>query len=341
MGEKVRSGQERSEPEPDAIIRLEDEGWRAQILISSVELDVFTAIDRGLRTAGRLATAKGWDELATGNLLNSLCPLGLLKKRKGVYSLTPMPRAFLSRESSTYGGDAFLMNVSPRFIGNLGRYVRTGRASIPNVSSAALMQAWREEALMESRRRTRIPQSLKMWRLAGLDPKKRRHLRILDIASGCGIKSLTMARYNPDAEVTCLDSPKVVEVAKRLAKEWRVDDRAMFIGGNLMKHEFGSGEYDAVLLGQINFFLDERENTALMKRVCRALKPGGIVMIHAPVVDEERCRSPALPWSLWVSLFSDGGGAFTFSEISRILRRAGFGGVRGHGDMLVTARKKK
>jgi len=79
---------------------------------------------------------------------------------------------------------------------------------------------WKQDAAMESMRTSRIAESLEMWRTVGIDPDVKQDLRVLDLASGCGIKSFVLAQRNPNVAITCADWAGVLEVAKRLADKW-------------------------------------------------------------------------------------------------------------------------
>src|SRR5260370_16257213 len=50
------------------------------------------------------------------------------------------------------------------------------------------------------------------------DPAGNQKLRILDIAAGHGLYGLAFAKRNPQAEITAVDWPNVLEVAKENAQ---------------------------------------------------------------------------------------------------------------------------
>lgn len=103
--------------------------------------------------------------------------------------------------------------------------------------------------------------------------------------------------------------------------------------------DYGEAEFDAVLLGQITYYLSMEQNKTILRKVYRALKPGGVVVIHVPIADEERSRSDNLLCGVVVLLFSQDGDIYTFSEYETMLKEAGFSKITKHNESLISARK--
>lgn len=104
--------------------------------------------------------------------------------------------------------------------------------------------------------------------------------------------------------------------------------------------DYGDSMFDTVLLGQITYYLAPDQYKSVLKKVCRALKPGGLVVIHAPIADEERYKSEAL--ILAVVLFAVYGGkgdSYTFSECKAVLEDVGFSEITKHSESLISATK--
>ena len=319
---------------PDQIWEVIRGGWRAYILRTAVQLDVFATIANGLRTAEAIATAKNWAIRPTRVLLDGLCPLGFLTKKSGEYLLTPISEAFLVSNGETYGGGVVLGMLADNTWQQLIEAVKTGQHQTPEMSDL-----WKQDAAMESMRTSRIAESLEMWRTIGIDPDVKQNLRVLDLASGCGIKSFVLTQRNPNAVITCMDWAEVLEVAKRLADKWGILKQVSFQAGDLTTMDYGDSVFDIVLLGQITYYWGPGRNKSVLKKVYRALTPGGLVLIHAPIVDEERCVSEYLMLAVVIFLFSGDAGFYTFPEYKAILKEVGFSEVTKHSEWLVSAKK--
>ncbi len=330
---------DKSKPDPDQVFELVYNGWRAHILKTAVQLDVFTIVANGLRTVEKIASAKNWARRPTRVLLDGLCPL-FLSKKGGEYLLTPTSETFLVRNKRTYAGDSLRYFLSCDPWEQFAECIKTGQRKIPEACSAEFGALWEQDATMESMRMSRITESIEMWRTVRIDPDAKQDIRVLDLASGCGIKSLVLAKNNPNADITFIDWVGVLEVAKRLADEWGILNQVSFRPGDITTMDYGDCEFDAVLLGQITYHLSTDQNKSVLRRVYRALKPGGLVVIHAPIADEERCKSEALILAVVLfALFGEKGDLYTFSEYKGMLEDVGFSEVTKHSESLISARK--
>jgi 2-polyprenyl-3-methyl-5-hydroxy-6-metoxy-1,4-benzoquinol methylase len=148
--------------------------------------------------------------------------------------------------------------------------------------------------------------------------------KVLDIAAGHGMYGIALARKNPNAQVTALDWPNVLEVAKENAQAAGVGERFKTVSGNAFEAEMGSG-YDYVLLTNIFHHFDPPTCEKLMKRVHAALKPGGQAITVEFVPNDDRI-SPVMPamFSLVMLATTDAGDAYTLPEYERMFRNAGF-----------------
>ena len=336
---KADQVEDKSQPDPDQIYELLYNGWRVHILKTAIQLDVFTAIANGLSTVEKLVSAKNWAGRPTRVLLNGLCPL-FLSKKGGEYLLTPTSETFLVRNRETYAGDSLQYFLSCDTWQQLAETVKTGESKLPDACSPEFSTFWEQDATMESMRKSRISGSLEMWRTVGIDPDARQGIRVLDLASGCSIKSFVLARQNSDASITCVEWAGVLEVAKRLADKWGILKQVSFRPGDLTRMDYGDSEFDVVLLGQITHLLSVDENKSVLRRAYRALKSGGSVVVHSLIADEERCKSEALFLAVVVfTLFGGKGEFYTFSEYKAMLEEVGFSKIAKHSESLISARK--
>jgi ubiquinone/menaquinone biosynthesis C-methylase UbiE len=148
--------------------------------------------------------------------------------------------------------------------------------------------------------------------------------RVLDIAASHGIYGITLAQHNRHAEITAVDWPNVLEVAKENARKAGVDSRYRLLPGSALEIDFGSG-FDVVLITSFLHHFDLRTNEALLRKLHAALAPGGRAVIVEFIPDEDRTSPPiAAKFSLTMLATTPSGDAYTFSEYERILRSAGF-----------------
>ena len=83
------------------LMQLANACGESQALLAANDLDVFTVIGTGGRTAGEVAKGCKADPEGMLLLLNALAGLGLLSRRGTRYHTTPLGRRYLDRRSPT------------------------------------------------------------------------------------------------------------------------------------------------------------------------------------------------------------------------------------------------
>jgi ubiquinone/menaquinone biosynthesis C-methylase UbiE len=157
-----------------------------------------------------------------------------------------------------------------------------------------------------------------------VDPRANAPLSALDISAGHGVYGLTLARRNPQARVTGLDWPNVLEVAKENARKWNVAERYQTIAGSAFDVPLG-GPYDVVLVPNFLHHFERAKCLALLKKVRGALRPGGKAVIVEFIPNDDRVSPPpAATFALVMLSHTPGGDAYTFKELQEMLEEAGF-----------------
>jgi 2-polyprenyl-3-methyl-5-hydroxy-6-metoxy-1,4-benzoquinol methylase len=154
--------------------------------------------------------------------------------------------------------------------------------------------------------------------------------KVLDIAAGHGLFGIAIAKRNPNARIVALDWPAVVEVASDNARKAGVADRHTTIPGSAFDADYGSG-YDVVLLTNFLHHFDPPTCEKLLRKVHAALKPDGKAVTLEFVPNEDRVSPPgAAAFSLMMLGSTAAGDAYTFSELDRMFRNAGFSSSKVH-----------
>jgi SAM-dependent methyltransferase len=304
---------------------------RSAALTSAIELEVFTAIDEGSRTASAIANRCGASERGTRILCDYLSTIGILNKSSDAYQLTPEAAAFLSRLSPAYLGTTARFLMRPELRRNfdgLTEAVRCGGVppSGDNTVSAE-NPIWVEFA--RSMMPMMVPAAHGIADLVAAPGAG--SITVLDLAAGHGLFGITVAQRNPRAHIVTVDWEPVLAVAEEHAQSAGVHDRYRTIAGDAFEVDFG-GDYDVALVTNFLHHFDQSTCTDFLRKVHRALKPGGRVVVLEFVPNPDRV-SPPIParFSLTMLAGTPGGDAFTFDELRRQLEGAGFHNVSVHG----------
>jgi ubiquinone/menaquinone biosynthesis C-methylase UbiE len=149
-------------------------------------------------------------------------------------------------------------------------------------------------------------------------------IKVLDIAAGHGMYGVTVAKNIPNVQVTALDWPAVLEVAKENAAKAGVSDRYSTLPGSAFDAELGQG-YDYIFVTNFLHHFDLPTNEKLLRRFHAALKPGGKALTVEFVPNPDRVTPPmAAAFSLVMLAHTDSGEAYTFAEYEKMMRAAGF-----------------
>lgn len=306
-------------PDPGLVYDLYTGIFAPQVIRLALQLDVFTPLAAGSASAEQVAQSCGCDPLGMKRLLDCLCSVQVLACQGDRYALTPTAATFLVKGRKAYAGDMILRYTGQELFDGVQRSVRSGQPS-------SLDEDFVQDAWLESYSQWRIANSLEMWQAAGVKAGNGNRLRILDIACGCAIKSLSLAQAAPNVQVTCLDKAAVLVVARDLAQRLGVESQAAFRPADLREADLGQELFDAVLAGQITHYLPAAQNASLFRRVHAALAPNGVFVIDCPMATDEPDEATSL---LSLLLWADSGGAaHSFEAYRDWLRESGFRQVR-------------
>ncbi len=289
----------------------------SRVLLTALELDVFSAVGAGAAAAA-VARTCGADSGAAERLLDSLVALGFLGKRDGVFANTALSARFLAAGSRDDARDALKHNLSlwQRW-STLTEAVRAGHA-VGASEMAERGEDWTVPfiAAMHRGAAERAPLVVSAVGAEGVR-------RMLDVGGGSGAYSIAFARASATLQAEVLDLPAVLPIASRHAAEAGLADRVSTRAGDLRADDLGSG-YDLVLLSSICHMLGPDENRDLLSRAARALAPGGRVVVSDFMLDEDgTAPRQAVLFSLNMLVGTPSGRSYRESEYAAWLEAVG------------------
>ena len=311
-------------PTPEHIFNTLNAYQQTFALRTAIELDIFSAIADGATDTASLAKKTGGAERGVQSLCNYLTVLGFLTKQGERYALSQESSIFLNRRSPAYLGSIskFLTNnhIVETFNKLTDAVKKGGTVAAQGNNQQPNDEMWVTFAY--SMAPITIPAATFIAQLTAMPQAK--SCEVLDIAAGHGMYGITMARQNPNAQITALDWPSVLEVAKENANSAGIGERFKTKGGSAFETDLGTG-YDYILLTNIFHHFDQPTCEKLMKRVHTALKPGGqaITLEFVPNDDRISPMTPAM-FSLVMLATTDSGDAHTFAEYEKMFCNAGF-----------------
>lgn len=319
MAPEAQAGKQ---PSPALVFDTLNGYQRTQALKTAIELELFTAIGEGNSTAKAIAERCGASERGTRILCDFLTIGGFLTKQNDSYSLTLDAATFLDKRSPAYMGTVSNFILSPHIKDNFDRLTETVRNGGYTADTAFEPDhpMWVEFA------RSMQPMMAMPAQLMAqiVDPTKDQKLRILDLAAGHGLYGIAFAKQNPQAEVTAVDWPRVLEVAQENAAAAGVAERYHTNPGSAFDVDYGTG-YDLVLITNFLHHFDKDTCESLLRKVRAALADGGRAATLEFIPNDDRITPPqAAAFSMQMLGGTPSGDAYTFAELEQMFHNAGF-----------------
>ena len=294
---------------------------RARVLLTGVELDIFTLLAEDSLSAGEIVDRLNSDLRATTILLDALVAMELLVKEKHRYRTNPEVTPLLTADSkeSILPGLMHTAHLWKTWSQLTDVVVDGGPASRPDTGSddrtKAFIGAMHVGAL-------RIAPEL----IKAVDPGPARNL--IDVGGGSGSYTIGFLKAFPGMKATLFDLPDVIPMAEARLAEERLMARVTLVGGDYNVDDLPGG-HDLALLSAIIHQNSHEQNVTLYKKVFDALDPGGRIIVRDYAMDNDRTRpaSGAL-FAINMLVNTEGGNSYTYEEIRGGLEEAGFGKVR-------------
>lgn len=252
----------------------------------------------------------------------------LLKNQAGQFELTALAREHLVRnEEFDVGNYLSLAANSPSVIAIVER-LRTNRPAGLNSDEAGAAFIYRA-GMKSAMEQTQLAEYFTLalsGRAKNVAPVLAENVpllnttTLLDIGGGTGIYSIAFVKANPKLRAIVFDRPEVLKTAEKFVDDYGVGDRVELVAGDMFVDPLPAA--DTILLSNILHDWDVSECQTLIRRCRAALNPGGRLIIHDVLLNNE--LDGPLPIALYsAALFTlTQGRAYSASEYSTWLREA-------------------
>lgn len=313
-----------SSPSPILFLETAFAIQRTCSIRAAVDLEVFTAIQEGHNTTSALADRCNASERGLRMLVDYLVMLGFLTKSDNTYALTQDSAVFLVKTSPAYLGGTLEFLLSPTLFegfSDLTEAIRTGGTTLPDQGTIA-----EEHPEWVTFARAMMPMMVgpAKWIAEHLASTGGTIRKVLDVAAGHGLYGIEIGKRFADAEVTAVDWPNVLTVARENADAASLGNRFKILPGSAFDVDFGEG-YDLVLLTNFlhHFAIPECED--FLRKVRASMAPGGRVVTLEFVPNDDRVSPASADFALIMLITTPAGDAYTFKEWDAMFQNAGFG----------------
>lgn len=313
--------------DPSKIVQLGVGFWGPKVLLSAVELGLFTELGKGPLDAETLRTRLKLHPRSARDFFDALVALGMLERNDGRYANTPETGHFLDSSKPDYIGGLIDM-LNHRLYGFWGTLtdglrtgepqneVKTGRGDIFDVLYS---DPGRLKLFLQAMTGLTMGTAKAMARKF---PWKE-HRRFVDVGCAQGCVPVQVALANPHITGGGFDLPVVKPIFDEYVKRFELQSRLKLETGNFFEDPMPDA--DVLSMGRILHDWDLEKKMALLSKAHAALPKGGALIVYESLIDDDRRSNVAgLLMSLNMLIETRGGFDFTGADCTGWMKKVGF-----------------
>jgi hypothetical protein len=311
-----------------AIMQLGLGFMASKVLLSAVELGLFTALADGPLDAEALRARTGVHGRSARDFFDSLVALGMLERdENGRYTNTPATDLYLDRRKESYVGGLFEMMNTRLYShwGSLTEGLRTGQHQneAKGKDESAFTALYADPARLETFLGAMTGASLPNARAIARAFPWRDYRTVVDIGAAQGCLPVQIALAHPHIRGGGFDLAPVGPVFERYVAAHGLADRLRFHPGNFFDDPFPPA--DVLVMGHILHDWDLPTKKMLLKKAYNTLPGGGALVVYDMIIDDARRKNLAgLLMSLNMLIETPGGFDYTGADCIGWMREAGF-----------------
>lgn len=312
---------------PEKILQTGLAFWPSKVLLSAVEMGLFTELAKGPEKFETLRGRMGLHPRAARDFFDALTALGFLKKESDAYENTPETELFLDKNKPSYIGGILEManhRLYP-FWGHLTEALRTGmpQSEIKGGGPGFFESLYADPARLSEflRSMTGLSHGANLA-IASKFPW-RDYKTFLDVGTAQGDLAVQIAKANPHLRGIGYDLPEVAPSFEAYAQATGTQAQLSFAPGNFLQEDLPKA--DVILMGHILHDWDLPTKRQLIEKAYNALPSGGALVVYEAIIDDARTQNAfGLMMSLNMLIETNGGFDYTGADCSAWMRDAGF-----------------
>ena len=295
-------------------------GYMAVIVAHKLKL--FSELGQRPRTLGEVCQALNLDRRPAEALLSVSLSLGLVHKQGESYALTELAEDYLLDTSPTYFGDVLNLDLAEPF-----SFEGLEQSLLNNAQQMYGGGDWvksHEAQADQARTFTRATHGYGMGPALAwpetLDLSAYRQM--LDIGGGSGVHSIGAVLKWPNLQAITFDIVPVCEVAQEYISHYGLESRIRTYVGDMWHDPFPKAD----LHFYANIFHDwpSEKNRLLSKKSFESLAPGGRIIVHEMLYDDDKAGPFTVAAFNMMMLFATEGEQYSGPELAAMLTDAGF-----------------
>jgi len=320
-----------NQADPSYIMQTATGFWASKVLLTAVELDLFTTINDGAMTATQLGEALGLHPRGTYDFFDALVALKFLDRNgdgpEGRYKNTPDTFAFLNKKSPAYiGGLAEMLNSRLfGFWNDLGTALKTGQPQSEIKHNGKPMF---EELYSDNVRLGEFLDAMTGFQAANFMMLAEKvnfsqYNTVSDIGGALALLSRIVAKRHEHLRFNSFDLPPVALHAQKHVDASGMADRIKVVSGDFFKDDLPRA--DVITMGNILHDWNLENKKILIKKAYDALPDGGAFIAIENLIDDAR-RENAFGLLMSLNMLIEFGDAFDYTgaDFREWCREVGF-----------------
>jgi O-methyltransferase domain/Dimerisation domain len=318
---------DRASQAQDRFIQLGLGFWAAKVLLSALELGVYSELAQRPADAETLAARLGLHERGARDFLDSQVALGLLEREDGVYRDAPDAAMFLDRRKDTYIGGLLEMANEHwyRSWGNLTEALRTGQPqnNIGGQDGDPFDALYADPELMRRFQKAMTGGTMAAAQALATKFPWSKFSSVTDAGCSEGVLLSRVLREHPHLTGIGFDLPPVAPTFEETAAHFELADRMRFAPGSFLTDPLPGA--DLIVLGRVLHDWDLKTKRMLLDKAYRALPAGGAVIVYESMIDDDRrANAFGLLTSIHMLLESPGGFDYSGADCIGWMTETGF-----------------
>jgi 2-polyprenyl-3-methyl-5-hydroxy-6-metoxy-1,4-benzoquinol methylase len=316
---------------PARIIEVGMAFWPAKVLLSSVELELFTTLGANSMTGRELQGTLQLHPRANPDFFDTLVALRFLDRDgndpEARYRNTEETALFLDRHSPQFiGGFLEMANARLyRFWGDLTEALRTGRPQneIKHTGASMFAELYSKPERLEQFMDAMSGISTGNFQALAEKFDFSRYRTVCDVGGATGLLSVLVATKHPHLRCTSADLPAATLIAERKIKAAGLADRISAKSVDFFAEPLPKA--DVITMGMILHDWNLEKKMHLVRAAYDALPPEGAFVVIENLIDDER-RENAFGLMMSLNMLIEFGDAFDFTaaDFFRWCREVGF-----------------
>ena len=304
--------------DPSHILQIGSGFWPSKVLLSAVELELFTQLGSEAFTGEEIGDRLGLHPRAIWDFLDGLVALGLLDRegdgRTARYRNTPDTAVFLDKNSPEYiGGVLEMFNARLfRFWADLTDALKTGEPQneVKHTGKPMFDELYADPARLEQFMGAMTGISLGNFRALADKFDFSAFQTLCDVGGATGQLSLIVAGRHPHLRCTSFDLPVVEPIAKKAIAAAGLADRVATASGDFFTDPLPKA--DVITMGMILHDWNLDRKMQLITSAYNALTDGGAFVVIENLIDDAR-RENVFGLMMSLNMLIEFGDAFDFT----------------------------